>query len=675
MDSRWLEDLAEGLNARYTGLRDAVTGLPGAASKRYDDLVNLYADVMLYAANTPASQMRDDFASTLKASPKPFDPNVDLVDLETALNTLTPMGVFGTVAKAAKGVNALAAKAEKSADVTRAKRRVGTTGQYVGAPPGVDSPQKFSAIVENYTRNVERGLPGREFYNDSSADILKRVAGDTDLADSLAENIAILSRSNNVAGNTNMSVKGHIQAMTGEPVRTGRFPSRDSPAVASAYRGGAGYAGHKRDPFSDQLAVAWDPKRVGRGVNDMHEAESMGYPAVETVNPKTGKVTRKFVVNTPQQHAFMDEVRARAIDRLNSRAVGGHTDWNTGTAQAANWTGNKINRGEVTLGDAAKDYAYYLPRFEANATFEAVPGIGTGHLQGLLDANYATRDAFTKQMNWQTPYGNDVLYAAQGFLPGSTREGVGRFRNEVNPANVSKPVVAIDALDDGSQAVAGYSRRALDATEGARAYFDVQNAGEWHKVVKAGNADQYTGAALTFPKMDEQTMMEVANLFEPHGYWVATAPEGVTILAHEGTKMGKDFAADVRGILKAAKMNPEVYMGKAETGYVPMFEAGGSGPSPITNNLLNMMDANPSVRDALEKSSVREQVLARNARDVGAEASGMGVARQDVLLAREIFAKDGWAGLREAAKKGIVPVAVLGIVGASIPSSGDPGGA
>jgi hypothetical protein len=598
-------------------------------------------------------------AGLLGTLPKDTEPEMGSTDYfgkKLSLNTeslpfLAGAAVLGKdPSKAVKGLLSGAKKgAEAAAEVVRAKRRVGTTGQYVGAPPGIDSPQKYSALIDDYVKNVEKGLPGKEFYNESSADVLARTAGDAKLADQLVENLAVLSRSNNVGGNTTMSAKGHIQAMTGDPIHTGRFPSRDVPPLREIYQEGTGYLGHKRSPFAEQLSVAWAPDRIGRGVNDMHELESMGYPA--NANP-SGTV-----------HAFMDEVRAEAIKRLNKRGVGGVTDWNTGTAQAANWTANKIRRGEVDPGDAAKTYATYFPRLEANATYEAIPGAGTGHLAGLLDAPFETKLRYSNDPSgsWLTPYGNDVLYAAQGMLPGKTASGVGRFRDEVNPANIARPVIARETNEQG-QALSEGSRRALTATEAFRAYMDAQNAGAWHKLVEPKAADQYTGAVLNFGQMDEATMKRLAPVFESKNYWLASAPDSVTVLANDQTKQGKEFAKEVRGLLKESGLNPAVDFGRAETGYASMFERGGDGPSPITRGLLSEIEKSPTTMRAMEAQPVRDAALARNARDLAAQADGLGVARQDVIRAREIFARDGWAGLKAAAEKGIVPATVLAIL-------------
>jgi hypothetical protein len=573
------------------------------------------------------------------------------------LATLAAVPVVGGVAK-------VASKARKGADesealVKRSRRRVGTTGQYVGAPPGVDNPQKLAAMVKNYNNAMLEGFPGRNFYIDSSQDIFARTGNNPTEADIFNQNLAALSRANNVAGNTTMSTKGHIQAVTGEPVSTGRFPSRDSPPLQAMYDAGqADYLGHKRDPFATQLGVAYAPERIGRGVNDMHEAELMGYPS--------------GTVGGPTQHAFMDEVRQRAIDIANRERLGGVSDWNTGTAQAAAWTGNKIRRGDLAPGEAARSYADYMPMMEANATYEAVSSPVTGHLQGLLDAPFETRAAYTQDPrgSWNTsPSGRDIGYTAARMLPGESVETVGRFKDTANPAMVARPVTGIYTTADQTRALTPGSVNALNAVEAARAYFDVQEAGAWHKVLPAKNAAGYTGAGIKIGRsMTREDMEKIAPLFEAKGYYIASAPDGITVMANDSTKVGKPFADEVRQILKENKnilKDAKVEFGKLESGYIDYGEAYRSNqPGAVTTRLIEMLKQAPSTAKALEESEgYRSAVAARNARDAEYAAKGFGVNRKDVETARNIFQKEGWAGLEKAVKQGIVPALFLSVAG------------
>jgi hypothetical protein len=549
------------------------------------------------------------------------------------------------------------ASTAREAEVTRANRRSNTSGQYVGAPPGVDSPQKLGAMVNDYMKGMMEGLPGRSFYTDSSADIFARTGQNINESDLLAQNIAILSRANNVGGNTSMSAKAHIQAATGDPIKTGRFPSKDSPPLQEMYNARmAEYLGHKRDPFATQLGVEYAPERIGRGVNDMHEAELMGYPS-----GKVGGAT---------QHAFMDEVRARAIAKANEIKLGGFSDWNTGNAQAAAWTGNKIRRGDLSPGDAAKSYATYFPLHEANATYEAVSSPVTGHLQGLLDAPFDARLRYTADPlgTWNTSAsGRDIGYTAAGMLPGQTAETVGRFKNSANPAFVARPVVGTETMADGQRVMTPGSARGMTAVEAARAYFDVQEAGAWHKLMPAKSADNYSGARINFGKPFSQSDMEkVAPLFEKKGYYLASAPEGITVMANDGTPAGKLFADDVRSILKGNKetfKDAKVDFGALKSNYIDYGDAYKSGvPGSVTNELMKHLEAAPKTAAMLEGNQLyRNTVLRRNERDAMAAKAGYGVSRADVMRAREIFAKYGWQGLKDAAKAGTVPAVFMSV--------------
>jgi hypothetical protein len=544
---------------------------------------------------------------------------------------------------------------DRGEEVTRASRTNKKTGQYVGAPPGVDSPQALGALVNDYVKGMDQGLPGRNFYTDSSKDIWDRTGHNMTEADLLAQNIAILSRANNVGGNTSMSAKAHIQAATGDPIRTGRFPSKDSPPLQAMYDAGqAEYLGHKRDPFATQLGVTYAPERIGRGVNDMHEAELMGYP--------TGKVAGAT------QHSFMDEVRARAIDKANQTNLGGFNDWGTGNAQAAAWSGNKIRRGDISAGDAAKSYADYFPLHEANATYEAVSSPVTGHLQGLLDAPFEERLKYTfdPRGSWDTSAsGRDIGYTASGLLPGESSFTVGRFKDSANPAFVARPVIGTETTATGERVMTPGSEGALNAVEASRAYFDAQEAAAWHKIMPAKNADAYTGVTIDFGRdFTKADMEKVAPLFESKGYYLASAPDGVTIMTNSNTPVGKEFSNDIRQVLKNNKdifSKTKTDFGVLKSNYIDYGDAWSSGvPGSVTKELLKYIDTAPVTGSKLEGSQLyRDTVKARNARDLAAEKSGLGKVRADMVRAREIFAKEGWNGLRKAAEAGIVPAVFL----------------
>ena len=615
------------------------------ASKQEKDLLRKYIDEKgEWIPNTKSRQPTQSLGGPLSQVDNVPPSNVAMQNVGEY-----NVGLLGDTAGTAKASNL------REAEVGRVNRRIGTTGQYVGAPPGVDSPQSLGAMVNNYVKGMEEGLPGRNFYTDSSKDIYARTGQNMTESDLLAQNIATLSRANNVGGNTSMSAKAHIQAATGDPIKTGRFPSKDSPPLQAMYDAGqAEYLGHKRDPFATQLGVEWAPERIGRGVNDMHEAELMGYPS--------GKVAGAT------QHDFMDEVRQRAIDKANELSIGGFSDWNTGNAQAAAWTGNKIRRGDLSPGDAARSYADYFPLHEANATYESVSSPVTGHLQGLLDAPFDERLRYTldPRGSWNTSAsGRDIGYTSAGMLPGETAQTVGRFKESANPAFVARPVIGTETTADGSRVMTPGSKKSLTAVEAARAYFDAQEAGAWHRIMPAKSADAYTGAGIDFGRNFTASDMEkIAPLFEARGYYLGSSPNGITVMANDATKTGKDFSKEVKEILKSNKdafKDAKVEFGTLESDYIDYGGAYTSKvPGSVTSEMLKRLDAAPETAGLLQDSQIyRDTVLARNARDTDAAKAGYGASRKDLENARKIFAKDGWEGLRRAAAAGTVPAAFM----------------
>ena len=77
----------------------------------------------------------------------------------------------------------------------------------------------------------------------------------------------------------------------------------------------------------------------------------------------------------------------------------------------------------------------------------------------------------------------------------------------------------------------------------------------------------------------------------------------------------------------------------------------------------NHLAQTPGNASLLEKNQMyRDTVLARNARDADAAQAGFGVSRADVVRAREIFAAQGWEGLRRAAAAGTVPAYFMSLI-------------
>ena len=138
------------------------------------------------------------------------------------------------------------------------------------------------------------------------------------------------------------------------------------------------------------------------------------------------------------------------------------------------------------------------------------------------------------------------------------------------------------------------------------------------------------------------------------------------MMANDGTPAGKLFADDVRSILKGNKetfKDAKVDFGALKSNYIDYGDAYKSGvPGSVTNELMKHLEAAPKTAAMLEGNQLyRNTVLRRNERDAMAAKAGYGVSRADVMRAREIFAKYGWQGLKDAAKAGTVPAVFMSV--------------
>jgi len=253
---------------------------------------------------------------------------------------LVPAAATKAVGKAVKKANA----ARKGS--SRSKDRVGTTGQYVGAPDGVNSPQALAKIRKDYEETAVQGVEGRDWYSDSSEWIEEVAAPGREQP--VADALGITSAGTGVDPNLGFTVKGVNQMASGLPVETGRFPQSASPLVEETANFNRVGLGPKRQPFADNLSVSWNPEMAFTPVHDIWDGRAWGY-----VGPNGKPWDQGF---SATQHSFMDDQAQFVIDRMNKNNAGGFNDWNGLNSQAAAWTGAKINAGDIKPEDAAKHY-------------------------------------------------------------------------------------------------------------------------------------------------------------------------------------------------------------------------------------------------------------------------------------------------------------------------------
>ena len=582
--------------------------------------------------------------------------------LGSALNTgLAIAGApFGAGGKVARSGGRQLSKAIRDG-VGKAKNRVGTTGQYVGGPAGVDTPKKLRAMQDSYMEDVELGKAGADWYTDSS-NFINQVSLPNQ-RQGVADALAITSQSTGVDPNLGFTIKGINQRAGGFPVNTGRFPASQSPLIEDVLSGQRARLGPKREPFANNLSSSWNPALADTSVNDIWQGRSFGY-----THPNGKPWDAGF---SPQQHAFMDENMLVIEDRLNAGQTGGRTDWDNLNTQAASWSGAKIRAGDITEADAAKSFGDFADKYAANATYEQAPGANTGQLEGILGRPFGERQAFEDVATWVNSQGIDDLYSSGGLLAQRTNPNVGSYTPastgvlEINPGQVARPLVQ---QSDG--AIIPSEANLLDIGESSRAYIDVQNAGAYHKVIPDSQTKAGDRTSVTVPldgSPDQGQMAQAVALAEANGFFAIDTGFGINFVndiysdigaARTGADVGKalkgDFGKQIESLLGAPGARVKV-----QTGYEDFEDAwkAGQGSAAATRQFLDKLDENPTFAISIEPA-LQRKAAANIARD---DAAGF-PQRADVRNAREIFIKQGYEGLRSALKSGAVLPAIAAAV-------------
>lgn len=469
-----------------------------------------------------------------------------------------------------------AARTRQERAQTTSTRRLGTTGQYVGAPRGVTSPQALGRLRSNYIDMVRAGEAGADWYSDASR-WARSVTNSDEEARELVDLLALTSSGTDVGSNLGFTVKGLNQAAAGELLRTGRFPTRQSRVFGEILGGSRENLGPKITPFADNLTVEWNPQMASQPVHDIWQGRAMGYKDVSAKSYPTRKEALDSITNnkgevsaaakvikdgdvyrierpwsagfTDAQHAFMDREMATIVDMLNEGRVAGKTDWTPAEAQAAAWTGAKIRSGEIRAEDAAAHYGSWSSRYAAHATTEQAPGVGTGHLEGFLELPQGQREAFAfdPRSSWTDEAGRDELYASTGIPVEPSLENIGSYRTvaggelETNPGVVARPLVQTEASGSRLGQLTPEGRTILEKGESARAYFDVQNAGAAHRVIPDSQTRAGERTSLVIPldrKLTYEEMVALDEVAQNNGMFVVDSGEGVRMINDPYSEIG-----------------------------------------------------------------------------------------------------------------------------------------
>ena len=389
-------------------------------------------------------------------------------------------------------------------------KRNAKTGQYIGAPDWVDTPEKLVQVRKHFDELVEAGSAGSDWYAGARSSVSEMSGNNRKLVDDMADQLAIYSIQADPEVNLGHALKSQVHAAakgyTGK-VRTKQQQDKVNKMLATGdpleQGPKTGAFRQKIDPYGGDLSQV---------VNDIWHARNFGF-----VN-KDGTPWAHGL--SASQHAWITAETHLAALRANKKALGGKTDWDAATVQAAPWVyakGRDLHKKypksypdvESGVNAASRAFGEFFTKNTAYGTDEMIPGESTGHMIGggdrpsITSMSDAERLEYTTSMpNFRDDEGRDLIFSSANVPTRKSADTSGAYVNkagelETNPGQVSQPLVGSDmANPSGKEPVPLFkdeqgnriqrrvdpiSRKVMDAVGAIRGFLFQQEASAWQK--------------------------------------------------------------------------------------------------------------------------------------------------------------------------------------------------
>ncbi len=361
-------------------------------------------------------------------------------------------------------------------------KRIGTTGQFVGAPKGIDTPQKLAGLdqrLKNLALEAVEANPLAKFwYERSGKAILELTGGDIDKADTFAQLLASLSTLTPVQNNLDFALRAWNQFHTGGKINVGMFPGKMSKEVLGILDGTGDVTGLKRGAFYANLMSEIDPTRVPEGAVtvDRWILEALGFE-----RSKSGV--------TASQNAFGQERLQKLAKELG---------WEPHQVQAAIWVAQKARKEGRGFLAASFDFSNALETTRGQVSWEAIPHPDIQHLPKLFtaspevkaDYHRATAAAFLDDA------GQDIVAKDLGLLSPGDFEAPAAFEGVVQPGAQTLLAVPAKKTAKAGARIDPDTRLLIDVYAGLRAGLLRQKAIAWHRPVFQKPVIRHNGYSL-----------------------------------------------------------------------------------------------------------------------------------------------------------------------------------
>lgn len=339
------------------------------------------------------------------------------------------------------------------------------TGQYVGGPPGMDSPQKLAATRRSADARVQAGASNADWYGRRREGIGEAAGfepGTTPLESPEANKANLMSRgtaSYSPQASPLSELQWFLKQHMGHTVDGVQLQPRflqQSDNLANAYRYNAKTGTFELTPeaielanktggYSDAGNPTIDPKKLFRTANDQWHARVMGF-----VQPDGSDWTAGL---SDAQHGYLTGENLLLAERAKRDGVlvdGKPFDWDPRSAQAATWGAARFDKAFAEQAERIakyekKDKAYQrdLAKWEANKqagkqvgpkpSAPAKPTIYTE--QELWDyANEGTDNAIKQQtaaINQEYAPGPDAFLPGFSALPKEAQNAYAKQQMDV----------------------------------------------------------------------------------------------------------------------------------------------------------------------------------------------------------------------------------------------------
>ena len=547
----------------------------------------------------------------------------------------------------------------------KTSRTIKTTGKYRGAPAHINSPQKLAAMQKQLRGYLKEGAPYREWYEKTNAWANNQLENRPGRLDQYGGTVAVTSSGTAVPSNAGFASKGYNQALMGDQVVTGRFPSAMGPSIDKIFSGTSPSLGPKREPFNQ--AVVQDLARA-RQTNDIRQARAFGYEDAEGQPWSAGL--------SDAQHRFMDEETAKLLGWAKENKIGGVDTWNADQIQAAIWISQKAEQDGTSIEQAAAMFENFTP--QGTIRTEAAPSAGLDHLSGVLNDPEALAiysDAQNAAM--QTPGLLDYTTSNLGAMTDPTFAGPGIYEGASNPSfgmnvNIGKVKNSV-----GQEIIDPSSTKLLEGTAAMQGLLRAQDTVGYTAILPAKKAIDRDSLQIDLGRtVNQQEMVDIERqlkdefgsadefgtpnfmpLMSENGLEIIpSSPEVVKKFTQGVTKGTPPWQKQLNELVKRNFNAKETTWGVNYGGLVGDTDQWSYRPSQYLPYMENL---SPDAQGLLNRGAAVSAPKLEQVDKVAAGVTGAGDRNPIVTLTRDALANGGIARVRELVQQGLLPAAVL----------------